>query len=225
MVIANPPFSLNPWGHESWAHDPYGRSRYGVPPAKKGDLAFVEHMISSMKPGTGRVAVVMPQGVLFRGGAEKEIRRRILEAGLVDAVIGLPSNLFYNTGLPACVLVLRVKPQPGRENQVLFVDGSKRFIKLGPRNEMTTDDVDSIAQAVITGDDPDGEGGIALSLATLDQIEASDWDMNIARYVNTAAAETLSVDEALATYLEVREEVRRAEDALTERLRESGFHV
>jgi type I restriction enzyme M protein len=136
MVIANPPFSLNPWGHENWAHDPYGRSRYGVPPATKGDFAFVEHMVAAMKPETGRVAVVMPQGVLFRGGAEKDIRQRMLEAGLFDAVIGLPPNLFYNTGLPACVLVLRARSRPGREGKVLFVDASKRFVKRGARNEM-----------------------------------------------------------------------------------------
>jgi type I restriction enzyme M protein len=107
MVIANPPFSLNPWGQDGWASDPYGRSRYGVPPATKGDFAFVEHMVTSMKPDTGRVAVVMPQGVLFRGGQEKEIRQRMLEAGLFDAVIGLPPNLFYNTSLPVASRIRR----------------------------------------------------------------------------------------------------------------------
>ena len=112
LVIANPPFSLNPWGQDGWASDPYGRSRYGVPPATKGDFAFVEHMVSSMTSDNGRVAVVMPQGVLFRGGQEKEIRQRMLEAGLFDAIIGLPANLFYNTGFPACVLILRAKPRP-----------------------------------------------------------------------------------------------------------------
>ena len=94
-----------------------------------------------MKSDTGRVAVVMPQGVLFRGGQEKEIRQRMLEAGLFDAVIGLPANLFYNTGLPACVLILRAKPRAGRENRVLFVDASKRFVKRGARNEMEPDDI------------------------------------------------------------------------------------
>ena len=92
-----------------------------MPPATKGDFAFVEHMVASMESDTGRVAVVMPQGVLFRSGAEKEIRQRMLEAGLFDAVIGLPPNLFYNTRLPACVLILRAKPLRGRENRVLFV--------------------------------------------------------------------------------------------------------
>lgn len=221
LVIANPPFSLNPWGHDGWAHDPYGRARFGVPPATKGDFAFVEHMVAAMRSNTGRVAVVMPQGVLFRGGAEKEIRQRILEAGLVDAVIGLPANLFYNTGLPACVLILRAMPRLGRAKRVLFIDASKRFVKRGARNEMERDDVSAIAKVVATGDDPDGENGIALALAPLDEIQANDWDLNIGRYVRGEAAEEIDVDAALVAYLEARDAVRQAEDALDERLREA----
>lgn len=223
LVIANPPFSLNPWGQEGWAHDPYGRSRYGVPPATKGDYAFVEHMVASMTPDSGRVAVVMPQGVLFRGGVEKEIRQRMLEAGLFDGVIGLPPNLFYNTGLPACVLLLRASPRPGRHQQVLFVDASKRFVKRGARNEMERSDVDAIAKAVIAGQDPDGEDGVALALVPLLEIEANDWDLNLGRYVRGEATEEIDIDEALAAYLEAREAVAQAEDALDERLREAGF--
>jgi type I restriction enzyme M protein len=179
IVIANPPFSLNPWGQDGWASDPYGRSRYGVPPATKGDFAFVEHMVASMRSDTGRVAVVMPQGVLFRGGQEKEIRQRMLEAGLFDAVIGLPANVFYNTGLPACVLVLRAKSRVGRSNHVLFIDASKRFVKRGARNEIDRHDVAAIAQAVASAEDPDGENGLALSLVALSEIESNNWDMNI----------------------------------------------
>jgi type I restriction enzyme M protein len=223
MVIANPPFSLNPWGQDGWAHEPYGRSRYGVPPATKGDFAFVEHMVASMKPDSGRVAVVMPQGVLFRGGQEKEIRQRMLEAGLFDAVIGLPPNLFYNTSLPACVLVLRAASRPGREQHVLFVDGSKRFVKRGARNEMERDDVDAIAKAVVAGEDPDGAGGVALALVPLSEIELSGWDMNIGRYARGEACEEIDLEEALAAYLEAREAVAQAEEALDERLREAGL--
>lgn len=223
ILIANPPFSLNPWGQEGWASDPYGRSRYGVPPATKGDFAFVEHMVASMKAGSGRVAVVMPQGVLFRGGQEKEIRQRMLEAGLLDAVIGLPPNLFYNTGLPACVLVLRATPRPRRENKVLFVDASKRFVKRGARNEMETDDVRLILAALETGSDPDGEGGIAAAMVAVDTIAESDWDLNIGRYVRGEAAEQLDVSEALNVYLEAGEGLRAAEELLEERLKEAGL--
>lgn len=231
LLIANPPFSLNPWGlapdpslsWPGWDHDPYGRGRYGTPPATKGDLAFVQHMVASMKPGSGRVAVVMPQGVLFRGGAEKEIRKQLLEAGLLDAVIGLPSNLFYNTGLPACVLVLRAEPREGRAKKVLFVDASKRFVKRGARNEMEADDIAAIATAVADGVDPDGDQGLAVSLIEVDAIEKSDWDLNIGRYVRGETAEQSNVEEALDAYLQIREAARSAEDALEERLREAGF--
>jgi type I restriction enzyme M protein len=223
LVIANPPFSLNPWGQEGWASDPYGRSRYGVPPATRGDFAFVEHMVASMKPDSGRVAVVMPQGVLFRGGQEHEIRQRMLEAGLFDAVIGLPPNIFYNTGLPACVLVMRAAPRSARGQHVLFVDASKRFVKRGARNEMEGDDVDAIATAVTTGEDPDAEGGVAIALVAVDEIAANGWDLNIGRYVRAVATEELDVDEALTSYLEAREAVREAQDALDERLREVGL--
>jgi type I restriction enzyme M protein len=225
LVIANPPFSLNPWGQEGWANDLYGRSRYGVPPATKGDFAFVEHMVVAMKPDTGRVAVVMPQGVLFRTGVENEIRQRMLEGGLLDAIIGLPPNLFYNTNLPACVLVLRAAPRPGREQQVLFVDASKRFVKRGARNEMERADVDATAAAIASGTDPDGEGGVALALVAVDEIAASGWDLNIGRYVRAEAAEELSVEEALTLYLEAREAARETEDALDDRLTRAGFNV
>src|SRR5690606_10345409 len=105
-VIANPPFSLDNWGRETAESDGYGRFRFGVPPKTKGDLAFVQHMISTLNVD-GRMAVVMPHGVLFRGSAEGDIRKRILEEDLVEAVVGLPPNLFYGTGIPAAVLLIR----------------------------------------------------------------------------------------------------------------------
>ena len=114
MVIANPPFSLNPWGREIWADDPFGRSRFGMPPATKGDYAFVEHMLTVMKQGSGRLAVVMPQGVLFRD-AEREIRENIPKAGLLESVIGLPPNIFYNTPLAASILVCRAELPSARQ--------------------------------------------------------------------------------------------------------------
>jgi type I restriction enzyme M protein len=224
MVIANPPFSLTPWGHENWSHDPYGRSRYGVPPPTKGDFAFVEHMVASMKAETGRVAVVMPQGVLFRG-TERDIRQRMLEAGVFEAVIGLPPNLFYNTSLPACVLVLRAAPRSGRDRRVLFVDASKRFVKRGPRNEMTPEDVDTVAGSVLSGEDSDGDGGVAVALIDIEDIKANAWDMNIGRYVGGEVLEEVDVEEALAEYYEARETARTAEEIVDDRLREAGFNV
>lgn len=109
IVVANPPFSLEKWGHDSADTDPHDRFRRGLPPRTKGDYAFILHMIATMKPRTGRMAVVVPHGVLFRGAAEGRIRQKLIEENLLDVVIGLPEKLFYGTGIPAAVLVFRTK--------------------------------------------------------------------------------------------------------------------
>jgi type I restriction enzyme M protein len=134
-VIANPPFSLEKWGDEIWASDRFGRDFAGMPPKKSGDFAWVEHMVKSMAAKSGRLAVVLPQGALFRGGAEQRIRRTLLEADLVEAVIGLAPNLFYGTDLAACVIVLRQSKPRQRQGRVLVVDASTLFKK--GRNQNT----------------------------------------------------------------------------------------
>jgi len=223
IVIANPPFSLTNWGREDWPDDPYGRSMFGVPPGAKADLAFVEHMLAVMKPETGRLAVVMPQGVLFRAGAEGEIRKRIVQAGLFDAVIGLPSNLFYNTTLPACILVLRASQRPSRKGDVLFVDASKRFVKDIARNVMSEADLATIVAAVATGEDPDGDGGLDCRLVSVAEIEAGSWDMSVGRFVRRTGSEPIDVVAALASFLDARASVEDAERRLDELLRAGGF--
>ena len=136
MVIANPPFSLKNWGHEAWASDRWGRNRLGgVPPKGYADWGWVQHMLTSAKPGTGRIAVVLPQGALFRGGAEARIREQILREDKIEAVIGLAPNLFYGTGLAACVLVLRTQKPEETAGKVLVVNGETLF-KRG-RNQNT----------------------------------------------------------------------------------------
>ena len=114
VVIANPPFSLKNWGSQNWVGDT--RAFAGVPPNASGDFAWVQHMITSMRAETGRVGVVMPHGVLFRAGVEKDIRQRLVELDLLEAVIGLPANLFYSTPIPACLLIFRATKSPERRN-------------------------------------------------------------------------------------------------------------
>jgi type I restriction enzyme M protein len=222
-VVANPPFSLSPWGREDWPDDPYGRSRWGVPPATKGDFAFVEHMLAVMKPETGRLAVVMPRGVLFRSGAEREIRKRLVECGLVEAVIGLPANLFYNTGLPACVLVCRTTPRTERNGAILFIDASERFVKQGARNIIATPDIEAIVAAYRTGKDPDGPGGVVPRLVRTDEIAENDWDMSISRYVGREAVGAESVERALENYIEAREALAASQADLDVLLERGGF--
>ncbi len=134
-MIANPPFSLKAWGDEQWASDRWGRNIAGTPPKGYGDWAWVQHMIASMAPKTGRLAVVLPHGALFRQGAEGKIRSKVLDMDLIEAVIGLGPNLFYGTGLAACIVVVRRRKAPDRQGKVLLIDGADLFKK--GRNQNT----------------------------------------------------------------------------------------
>jgi type I restriction enzyme M protein len=215
LVIANPPFSLTPWGHGTWAEDPFKRSRWGQPPARSADFAFVEHMLSVMDPVYGRLAVVMPQGVLSRG-TEKQIRRNILQDGLLESVIGLPQNLFYNTDLPACILVCRSAGAADRDS-VLFVDGSDCFEKDGTRNRLRPGDIEAILAAYRGGRD----GAVRTSRVSRGEIEENDWDLNIGLYIEGVAIEATDSAQALKDYLVARDALRDAEARLDERLREA----
>ncbi len=220
-VIANPPFSLKNWGADRWASDP--RAICGVPPAQSGDYAFVQHMISSMDPRKGRVGVVMPNGVLFRGNAEGQIRRCLVEKDLLEAVITLPPNLFYSTPIPACILVFRAVKSPNREKHVLFIDGSARVQPSKNRNVMSADDVDAIVHAYRTAEDPDGEGTVRL--VGLDEIRENGFDLNMGRYVKGAAQAVVEFETALADYAAARERRRSAEQLLIGKLAATGIDV
>lgn len=222
-VIANPPFSLSNWGADRWPADP--RAFCGVPPAKNGDYAFVQHMISSMRPGTGRVGVVMPHGVLFRGGAEARIRQCLIEKDLVEAVVGLPPNLFYSTSIPACLLIFRDQKPAERKDHVLFVDGSARFKKAPNQNRMTDKDVKILIEAYKTGDNPDGEGGANVRLVPFDEIQQNSFDLNIGRYIKVAAEETADLGTALVEYADARQRRIETETAMFERLAAAGIDL
>lgn len=221
VVIANPPFSLKHWGADTWTADP--RALCGVPPAGNADFAWVEHMVASMRPETGRVGVVMPHGVLFRGGVEARIRQCLLEKDLLDAVIGLPPNLFYSTSIPACLLIFRSVKTKERRSAVLMVDGSARFTKGRNQNQITDADIEAIITAYRMGDDSDGESGVAVRLVDHAEIEESGWDLNLGRYLQGTAAETVDVATALAELREAQAELHEAEAMLDERLREAGY--
>lgn len=222
-VIANPPFSLANWGADRWAADP--RAFCGVPPAKNGDFAFVQHMVSSMNPGTGRVGVVMPHGVLFRGGAEAKIRQRLIEKDLLEAVVGLPPNLFYSTSIPACLLIFRDQKPARRKDHVLFIDGSARFVKGKNQNLMSKDDVSTLIKAYHTSEDPDGEGGANVRLVPFDEIKENNFDLNIGRYIKVAAEETADLGVALVAYADARQHRVDTEAVMFERLAAAGIDL
>lgn len=222
VVIANPPFSLSNWGADRWPADP--RAFCGVPPAKSGDYAFVQHMISSMNIGTGRVGVVMPHGVLFRGGAEARIRQCLIEQDNLEAVIGLPPNLFYSTTIPACLMIFRDQKPADRKNHILFVDGSARFDKASNQNHMSERDVEILIDAYRSGVDPDG-GGANVRLVPFDEIKGNGFDLNIGRYIKVAAEEIADFGSALVAYADARQQRIETEHTMFERLAAVGIDL
>ncbi len=220
-VVANPPFSLQDWGVENWAADP--RAIGGVPPAKNADMAWIQHMIASMKPDTGRVAVIMPHGVLFRGAAEGKIREHLITSDKLEAVIGLPKNLFYATSIPACILVFRATKPEERREHVLFIDGEERFTKGKNQNEMTDEDVAVLLEAYVTGEDPDGEGGAQVRLVPNSEIKENKYDLGLGRYLKKVAAETVDLPTAIVNYQLAREARLASEQELFTRLAAAGI--
>jgi len=178
IVTANPPFSLDKWGHDEADHDPFGRFRRGIPPKTKGDYAFILHMIETMKPATGRMGVVVPHGVLFRGSSEGKIRKQLIEENLLDAVIGLPEKLFYGTGIPAAILIFKKNKA---DNNVLFIDASRECKAGKNQNLLTTENIDKIVATYKVWESVDKYA----YLASPDEIQENDFNLNIPRYVDT----------------------------------------
>ena len=219
-VIANPPFSLEKWGDEVWASDPYGRNFAGLPPSKSGDYAWVQHMIKSMAPATGRMAVVLPHGALFRMGKEGAIRQKILQMDLLEAVIGLGPNLFYGTGLAACILVFRQRKKRDRKNKVLILDASKEFKTGRAQNELLPAHV-----ARIHGWYRDYKDVASVArVVTLEEIAANEHNLNIPRYVEPKVdQEVLTVDEALERLRQSAKAAFAAEEKLVGTLCREGL--
>lgn len=219
-VIANPPFSLEKWGEEVWSSDPYGRNFAGMPPAKSGDYAWVQHMILSMAPKTGRMAVVLPHGSLFRMAAEGKIREKILGMDILDTVIGLGPNLFYGAGLAACILVFRQKKPKDHRKKILIIDASKEFKKGRAQNELLPEHCERIFQWY---DGHQDVSGIA-RLVPLDEIKQNDWNLNISRYVDPIVQkETMTVKESLKKLQESLAAAYAAEDHLQSLLKQAGL--
>jgi type I restriction enzyme M protein len=189
VVVANPPFSLDKWGVENAEHDQYNRFWRGIPPKSKGDYAFITHMIEIAKREGGRVAVIVPHGVLFRGGSEGQIRKALIEENLLDAAIGLPSNLFTTTGIPVAILVFDRSREQGGPNEkrkdVLFIDASKEFTPGKTQNLL--EEV-HIAKIVDTYRARKGIDKFSYR-ATLDEIKENEFNLNIPRYVDTFVPE------------------------------------
>jgi type I restriction enzyme M protein len=185
-VIANPPFSLKGWGKDDCDNDGYGRFPYGTPPKDAGDLAFVQHMIASLNDD-GMAGIVMPHGVLFRGSSEKAIRQGILEDDLLEAVVGLPSGLFYGTGIPACLLIINKNKSAARKNKVLFINSELEFQEGKNQNTLRQCDIDKIVQ-IFDEHSFDSKSDIKRYAKVVDisEISENDFNLNIRRYADTS---------------------------------------
>jgi type I restriction enzyme M protein len=183
-VIANPPFSLDKWGIEEAAQDGFHRFDFGLPPKNMGDFAFVQHMVAALNE-TGKAGVVMPLGVLFRGGGDGTIRRKMLEKNLIEAVIGLPENLFFGTGIPACILVLNRKKAPERDGHVLFIHAAEGYESKPSQNVLREQDIRRIADAFGAWKDEDR----FCRVVPMKEIIDNDYNLNISRYVDTLEPE------------------------------------
>ena len=220
-VIANPPFSLKEWGREVWENDPWGRAQYGLPPNGYGDYAFVQHMIASMAQGrSSRMAVVLPQGALFRKSAEGKIREALLKEDLIEAVIGLAPNLFYGTGLAGSVVILRRKKPAERKNKVLIIDASSIFRKGRAQNFLDPEDGEQIVKWFQAFEDVEDRAKVV----TLDEIKKEGWTLNISRYVLPPIGEDIPpLPKAVAEFKEALIEARAAEDHLRTVFKEGGW--
>ncbi len=185
IVVANPPFSLDKWGADNAEHDQFNRFWRGIPPKSKGDYAFITHMIEIAKRQSGRVAVIVPHGVLFRGGAEGKIRQALIEENLLDAVIGLPANLFTTTGIPVAILVFDRSREEGGANEdrkdVLFIDASKEFTPGKTVNVMGEDHLTKVLETYRERKEVEKYS----HRATPEEIAENDFNLNIPRYVDT----------------------------------------
>ena len=218
-VIANPPFSLDEWGREVAESDGYGRLRFGLPPKTKGDFAFVQHMVAVLN-NSGRLGVVMPHGVLFRGAAEGKIRQGLLQEDLFEAVIGLPPNLFYGTGIPASVLVLNRDKSTARKGKVLFIDASGEFEEGSNQNRLRDGEIDHITKTFFAYADVDKYA----RTVPMAEIERNDWNLNISRYVDTSEEEErIDVAEAVRNLRRLERDRGAAEATLNRYLKELGY--
>ena len=218
-VIANPPFSLDEWGRDEAESDRFGRFRFGLPPKTKGDLAFVQHMVAVLN-AEGRLGVVMPHGVLFRGSSEGKIRQGLLQEDLFEAVIGLASNLFYGTSIPASVLVLNRNKPAARRRNVLFIDASGAFEEGSNQNRLRGEDIRRIAETFRAYKDVEKFARVV----PLDEIEQNDWNLNISRYVDTSEEEErIDVADAVRRLRELERERTQAEATMNRYLAELGY--
>ena len=221
IVIANPPFSLKNWGYENAQNDPYKRFRFGIPPKGYGDYAFVQHMIA-IANSKGRVGVVLPHGVLFRGGAEGKIRKGIVEEDLLEGVIGLPPKLFYGAGIPACLFIINRDKPKEKKGKVFFLYGAKDYEEGKKQNKLRKEDIEKIVSAF------SGYSTIDKYCrpVRINEIRENDHNLNITRYIDvTEEEENIDIQKTIDDLKKLKEEYKDIDRKVSGYLRELRYKV
>ena len=210
-VIANPPFSLEKWGATEWSSDKFGRNIWGTPSDSCGDYAWIQHMVKSMAPGNSRMAVVMPQGILFRGNEDGRIREKMIKSDLIEAIVTLGDKLFYGTGLSPCFLILRRMKPAERSARILMIDATKILTQKRAQNILSPEDVDHIYQLYLDYKNVEDYSKVV----TLKEIEDKEFNLSPNRYINYHREAVRPYEEVKREFLEAIEAVKLAEQEFT----------
>lgn len=218
-VVANPPFSLKNWGSEQFSSDIYGRNIWGCPTDSNGDFAWLQHMVKSMNPKTGRCAVVLPQGVLFRSGKEGEIRRQLVESDKLEAIITMASGVFYSTGVSACILFLNNNKAISHRGRICMIDGSGIYTPQRAQNIMTEADIQNVFNYYTAYEDVIEK----VKVVTIAEIRDKDYSLAINNYIEKKEQETVPSEEIRRQYFEAYDEMIEAEARMRELLLKGGY--
>ncbi|MFX1283772.1 MAG: N-6 DNA methylase [Promethearchaeota archaeon] len=200
IVIANPPFSLSNWGMEVAQNDPYNRFTFGIPSKNYGDFAFLQHMFATLRDD-GRMGIILPHGVLFRGGAEKKIRKALIQNDLIEAIVGLPPNLFYGTSIPAAIILINKRKHPHQKRRILFIDAFNYYKEGRSQNFLRVNDIERIVKAFKKYESIDKFSRVV----SLDEIQDLDYNLNIPLYVETIVEEeSINVVQVLSEISKLR---------------------
>lgn len=218
-VIANPPFSLKAWGADQFSSDIYGRNIWGSPTDSSADFAWLQHMVKSMDKDTGRCAVVLPQGVLFHGGKEGEMRKQLVKSDKLEAVITLVSGVFYSTGVSACILILNNNKVPEHKGRVCLIDASRIYTAQRAQNIMTDDDVEEVYKLYKNYDNVIEKSKVV----SIEDIEEKDYTLSVNNYIEKAPVKTACSKEVKREFLLALDEAIEAEERFKALLIEGGY--
>ena len=218
-VIANPPFSLKNWGAEAFSSDIYGRNIWGCPSDSCADFAWLQHMVSSMDPKKGRCAIILPQGVLFHGGKDGEMRQKLVESDKLEAIVTFVSGVFYSTGVSACALILNNNKPAEHKNKICLIDASNIYTPKRAQNIMTDDDIQQVCDLYADYQDVIEK----CKIVTLDDIKAKDYTLSVNSYIEKKQQETIDPTVVKKEFLEALSAVTTAEDKLKQLLVEGGY--